>query len=77
MNFTQPLHILLPEFQSFLVVASRTGGIVAAIPMLSGRTVPPRVKVALVLMLAPRIGPGDSTPSDSTGCRCHDGGSGE
>ena len=49
MNFTQPLHILLPEFQTFLAVASRTGGIVAAIPMLSGRSVPPRVKVALVL----------------------------
>ena len=62
MNFTQPLHILLPEFQSFLVVASRTGGIVAALPMLSGRTVPPQVKVALVLMLALALAPAIQLP---------------
>ncbi|MDZ4856434.1 MAG: flagellar biosynthetic protein FliR [Nitrospirota bacterium] len=52
MNVTQPLHMLLPDFQSFLAVASRTGGIVAAFPMLSGRAVPPRIKVALVVMLS-------------------------
>lgn len=57
MNFTQPLHIVLPEFQSFLVVASRVGGVVVAMPMLSGQTVPPRVKVALVLMLALALAP--------------------
>jgi flagellar biosynthesis protein FliR len=62
MNVTQPLHMLLPEFQSFLVVVSRTGGIVAALPMLSGRTVPPRVKVALVLVLALALTPAIQLP---------------
>lgn len=62
MNFIQPLHILLPEFQSFLVVASRAGGVVAALPMLSGHTVPPRVKVALVLMLALALAPAIHLP---------------
>lgn len=57
MTVSQPLHLLLPEFQSFMVVVSRTGGIVAALPMLSGRTVPPRVKVALVLMLSLALAP--------------------
>jgi flagellar biosynthetic protein FliR len=51
MNVTQPLELLLPQFQSFLTVVSRTGGIVAALPMLSGRTVPAQIKVGLVLML--------------------------
>ncbi len=62
MNVTQPLHLLLPEFQSFLVVASRAGGIVAAMPMLSGRTIPPRVKVALVLMLSMALAPAIQLP---------------
>lgn len=62
MNVTQPLHILLPEFQSFLVVASRAGGVVAALPMLSGSTVPPRIKVGLVLMLALALGPAIHLP---------------
>jgi flagellar biosynthetic protein FliR len=69
MNVAQPLHIVLSEFQSFLVVASRTGGIVAALPILSGRTVPPRIKVALVLtlslVLAPAI-PLPTTPPDAS-----------
>lgn len=62
MNVTAPLNILLPEFQSFLIVASRAGGIVAALPMLSGRTVPPRIKVALVLMLALALAPAIHLP---------------
>ncbi len=62
MNVSAPLNILLPEFQSFLIVASRAGGIVAALPMLSGRTVPPRIKVALVLMLALALAPAIHLP---------------
>jgi flagellar biosynthetic protein FliR len=62
MNVTQPLHLLLPEFQSFLVVASRIGGIVTAMPMLSGRTVPPRIKLALVLMLSLALAPAMHLP---------------
>lgn len=62
MNVTQPLHLLLPEFQSFLTVVSRTGGIVAALPMLTGRTVPPQVKVALVLMLSLALAPAIHLP---------------
>ncbi|MDH4186142.1 MAG: flagellar biosynthetic protein FliR [Nitrospira sp.] len=63
MNFTQPLHIILPEFHSFLIVASRTGGIVAALPMLGGRTVPPRIKLALVLMLSLVLAPSVRMPA--------------
>lgn len=62
MNVTQPLQILLPEFQSFLTVVSRTGGIVAALPMLSGRTVPPQIKVGLVLMLSLALAPAIHLP---------------
>jgi flagellar biosynthetic protein FliR len=62
MNVTQPLHILLPELQSFLTVVSRTGGIVAALPMLGGRTVPPRIKVVLVLMLGLALAPAIHLP---------------
>jgi len=62
MNVTQPLQILLPEFQSFLTVVSRTGGIMAVIPMLGGRTVPPQVKVGLVLMLGLVLAPAIHLP---------------
>jgi flagellar biosynthesis protein FliR len=51
------LHLLLPEFQSFLVLVSRIGGIVAAFPMLSGRAVPAQIKIALVVMLGLVLSP--------------------
>jgi flagellar biosynthetic protein FliR len=47
----------LPEFQSFLVLVSRVGGIVAAFPMLGGRTVPAQIKIALVVMLGIALSP--------------------
>ena len=46
MNMAPALHLVLPEFQSFLVLVSRIGGIVAAFPMLGGRTVPAQIKIA-------------------------------
>lgn len=57
MALTQTIHILLPEFQSFLVLISRIGGLLAALPVLSGRTVPLKVKVALVLVLGAALAP--------------------
>ena len=51
MALTQTIQILLPEFQSFLALVTRIGGLLAALPILSGRTVPMKVKVALVLVL--------------------------
>ena len=63
MAFTQPIHILLPEFQAFLVLISRIGGLLAAIPVLSGRAVPLKVKVALVLSLGLVLAPMVQLPS--------------
>lgn len=57
MALTQTIHILLPEFQAFLVLISRIGGLLAALPVLSGRTVPMKVKVALVLVLGAALAP--------------------
>jgi flagellar biosynthetic protein FliR len=57
MNIAPSLHLALPEFQSFLVLVSRVGGIVAAFPMLGGRTVPAKIKIALVLMLGVALSP--------------------
>ena len=57
MTTTPSLHLLLPEFQSFLVLVSRIGGIVAAFPMLGGRTVPVQIKIALVVMLGIVLSP--------------------
>ena len=57
MTTAPSLHLLLPEFQSFLVLLSRVGGIVAAFPMLGGRTVPPQIKIALVVMLGIALSP--------------------
>jgi flagellar biosynthetic protein FliR len=57
MALTQTIHILLPEFQAFLVLISRIGGLFAALPVLSGRTVPLKVKVALVLVLGAALAP--------------------
>jgi len=57
MTTAPALHFLLPEFQSFLVLVSRIGGIVAAFPMLGGRTVPAQIKIALVVMLGIALSP--------------------
>jgi flagellar biosynthetic protein FliR len=57
MSITPSLHVLLPEFQSFLVLVSRIGGIVAAFPMLGGRTIPAQIKIALVVMLGLVLSP--------------------
>lgn len=63
MALTQPIHILLPEFQAFLVLISRIGGLLAAIPVLSGGAVPLKVKVALVLSLGLLLAPMVQLPS--------------
>jgi flagellar biosynthesis protein FliR len=57
MSMAPSLHLLLPEFQSFLVLVSRIGGIVAAFPMLGGRTVPAQIKIALVVILGIALTP--------------------
>ena len=57
MAFTQPIQILLPEFQAFLVLISRIGGLLAAIPVLSGQAVPVKVKIALILTLGLLLAP--------------------
>jgi len=57
MALTQTFQILLPEFQAFLVLISRIGGLVAALPVLSGRAVPMKVKVILVLALGALLAP--------------------
>lgn len=57
MALTQTIQILLPEFQGFLVLISRIGGLLAALPVLSGRAVPLKVKVVLVLALGVLLAP--------------------
>ncbi len=57
MALTQTIQILLPEFQGFLVLISRIGGLLAALPVLSGRAVPAKVKLALVLGLGVLLAP--------------------
>jgi flagellar biosynthetic protein FliR len=57
MALTQTIQILLPEFQGFLVLISRIGGLLAALPVLSGRAVPAKVKLALVLALGVLLAP--------------------
>ncbi len=57
MSVTQPIHILLPEFQAFLVLVSRIGGLLAAFPVLSGQAVPQKVKIALILTLGVLLAP--------------------
>ena len=57
MALTQTIQIVLPEFQGFLVLISRIGGLLAALPVLSGRAVPLKVKVALVLVLGVLLAP--------------------
>ena len=65
MGLTQTIHILLPEFQAFLVLVSRIGGLLAALPVFSGRTVPFKVKVALILVLGVVLSPVIHVPTPS------------
>lgn len=57
MNVAKTLQILLPEFQSFLALVVRVGGLLAAMPVLSGHAVPMKVKVLLVLGLGLSLAP--------------------
>lgn len=47
-----PLHLLIPQFQGFLVVLVRVAGILAALPMFGSRAIPTQIKVALAVGLA-------------------------
>lgn len=57
MGLTQTIHILLPQFQAFLVLVSRIGGLLAALPVFSGRTIPTKVKLGLVLVISLMLAP--------------------
>jgi flagellar biosynthetic protein FliR len=46
------LQIALPQFQVFVVILIRVGGILAAWPILGSRVIPLQIKMGLVLMLA-------------------------
>ncbi len=48
----QAVHLGLPQFQTFLVLLFRMVGVLAALPILGGRAVPPAVKLALALALS-------------------------
>ncbi len=65
MGLTQTIHILLPQFQAFLVLISRIGGLLAALPVFSGRTIPVKVKLGLVLTLSLMLAPSIPMPSVS------------
>jgi flagellar biosynthetic protein FliR len=65
MALTQTIHLLLPQFEAFLVLISRIAGLVAALPVLSGRNVPAKVKVALVLVLGAALAPSVQLPAAS------------
>jgi flagellar biosynthetic protein FliR len=57
MTSTHTIQIMLPQFQAFLALISRIGGLLAALPVLSGRTVPLKVKIALMLVLGAALAP--------------------
>ena len=65
MGLTQTVHILLPQFQAFLVLISRIGGLLAALPVFSGRTIPVKVKLGLVLTLSLMLAPSIPMPTVS------------
>ena len=65
MGLTQNIHILLPQFQAFLVLVSRIGGLLAALPVFSGRTIPVKVKLGLVLTLSLMLAPSIPMPTVS------------
>ena len=63
MTSTHTIQIMLPQFQSFLALISRIGGLLAALPVLSGRTVPLKVKIALILVLGAALAPVIQVPT--------------
>ncbi|MDP3090307.1 MAG: flagellar biosynthetic protein FliR [Nitrospira sp.] len=63
MGLTQTILILLPQFQAFLVLISRIGGLLAALPVFSGRTIPVKVKLGLVLTLSLMLAPSIPMPT--------------
>ncbi len=65
MGLTQTIHILLPQFQAFIVLVSRIGGLLAALPVFSGRTIPIKVKLGLVLTLSLMLAPSIPMPTVS------------
>ncbi|MEK7336877.1 MAG: flagellar biosynthetic protein FliR [Nitrospirota bacterium] len=65
MGLTQTIHILLPQFQAFIVLVSRIGGLLAALPVFSGRTIPVKVKLGLVLALSLMLAPSIPMPTVS------------
>lgn len=65
MGLTQTIHILLSQFQAFLVLVSRIGGLLAALPVFSGRTIPVKVKLGLVLTLSLMLAPSIPMPTVS------------
>ncbi|HEU4683487.1 MAG TPA: flagellar biosynthetic protein FliR [Nitrospira sp.] len=64
---TDTFHLAIPQFQSVVIIMFRTAGILAAMPVLGSRTIPPPLKVALVvlvgLVLTPLL-PAMALPSD-------------
>ena len=65
MGLTHTIHILLPQLQAFLVLVSRIGGLLAALPVFSGRTIPGKVKLGLVLTLSLMLAPSIPMPTVS------------
>ncbi|MEW6246980.1 MAG: flagellar biosynthetic protein FliR [Nitrospirota bacterium] len=55
------IHLTIPEFQTFLVVLFRVGGIMAALPILGSRNIPAHIKIAIAvvigLVLVPNVHP--------------------
>ncbi|MDE3241090.1 MAG: flagellar biosynthetic protein FliR [Nitrospirota bacterium] len=60
---TQTLHIVLPQFQYLLVILVRIGGIMAAMPIVGNRSVPPTVRVGLALGLSGALLPVVTVPA--------------
>lgn len=48
---THALHIAVPQFQHLLVVLARIAGILAAMPVIGSRSVPPMIKLGMALAL--------------------------
>lgn len=65
---TQTIHLVLPHFQTYVVVLIRIGAILSAMPMLGSRALPTQVKAglatALALIVVPFVGAA-SWPTDT------------
>ncbi len=57
------VHIEIPQFQQLLVILIRVAGILAAMPVLTGRSIPAHVKVALVVVIGLVLVPVVQVPS--------------